>query len=98
MPIGRPLGNAIIYILDGSLNPLPIGVPGELHVGGSGLARGYLNRPELTSERFIPEPFSDAPEARLYKTEILHAGAATGTSSFWGASTSRSRSGASASS
>ena len=68
VPIGRPLGNAHIYILDGSLNPLPIGVPGELHVGGSGLARGYINRPELTSERFIPDPFSDAPEARLYKT------------------------------
>jgi acyl-CoA synthetase (AMP-forming)/AMP-acid ligase II/acyl carrier protein len=68
VPIGRPLGNDLIYILDGSLNPLPIGVPGELHVGGSGLARGYINRPELTSERFIPDPFSDAPEARLYKT------------------------------
>jgi acyl-CoA synthetase (AMP-forming)/AMP-acid ligase II/acyl carrier protein len=68
VPIGRPLGNALIYILDGSLNPLPIGVPGELHVGGSGLARGYINRPELTSERFIPDPFSDTPEARLYKT------------------------------
>src|SRR5215213_7151460 len=68
VPIGRPLGNALIYILDGSLNPLPIGVPGELHVGGSGLARGYVNRPELTSERFIPDPFSDVPEARLYKT------------------------------
>ena len=68
VPIGRPLGNALVYILDGSLNPLPIGVPGELHVGGSGLARGYINRPELTSERFIPDPFSDAPDARLYKT------------------------------
>jgi len=68
VPIGRPLGNALIYILDGSLNPLPIGVPGELHVGGSALARGYINRPELTSERFIPDPFSDAPGARLYKT------------------------------
>ena len=68
VPIGRPLGNARVYILDRSLNPLPIGVPGELHVGGSGLARGYINRPELTSERFIPDLFSDAPEARLYKT------------------------------
>ena len=68
VPIGRPLGNATIYILDGSLNPLPIGMPGELHVGGSVLARGYINRPELTYERFIPDPFSDAPEARLYKT------------------------------
>jgi acyl-CoA synthetase (AMP-forming)/AMP-acid ligase II/acyl carrier protein len=68
VPIGRPLGDTIICILDGSLNPLPIGVPGELHVGGLGLARGYINRPELTSERFIPDPFSDAPEAQLYKT------------------------------
>ena len=68
VPIGRPLGNALVYILDGNLNPLPIGVPGELHVGGSGLARGYINRPELTSERFIPDPFSDVPGARLYKT------------------------------
>src|SRR5215213_587316 len=68
VPIGRPLGNDLVYILDGSLNPSPIGVPGELHVGGSGLARGYINRPDLSSERFIPDPFRDAPEARLYKT------------------------------
>jgi amino acid adenylation domain-containing protein len=68
VPIGRPLGNAVIYILDGSLNPLPIGVPGELHIGGSGLARGYINRPELMAEKFIPDPFSDEPGARLYKT------------------------------
>jgi amino acid adenylation domain-containing protein len=68
VPIGRPLGDTRVYILDGNLNPAPIGVPGELHIGGSCLARGYLNRPELTSERFIPDPFSDAPEARLYKT------------------------------
>jgi amino acid adenylation domain-containing protein len=68
VPIGRPLGNARIYILDGALNPSPIGVPGELHVGGSGLARGYINRSELTSERFFADPFNDAPGARLYKT------------------------------
>jgi acyl-coenzyme A synthetase/AMP-(fatty) acid ligase/acyl carrier protein len=68
VPIGRPLGNARIYILDGALNPSPISVPGELHVGGSELARGYINRPELTSERFIADPFNDAPGARLYKT------------------------------
>jgi amino acid adenylation domain-containing protein len=68
VPIGRPLGDSRVYILDDRLNPAPIGVPGELHIGGSCLARGYLNRPELTSERFIPDPFSDAPKARLYKT------------------------------
>jgi amino acid adenylation domain-containing protein len=66
--IGRPLGRARIYILDGSMNLVPIGVAGELHVGGPVLARGYLNRPELTSEQFIADPFSDTPEARLYKT------------------------------
>jgi hypothetical protein len=68
VPIGRPLGNALVYILDERLNPVPIGMPGELHIGGSCLARGYLNRPDLTSERFIADLFSEAPEARLYKT------------------------------
>jgi amino acid adenylation domain-containing protein len=71
VPIGRPLGEGLVYILDGNLNPLPISVPGELHVGGLGLARGYINRPKLTSERFIPDPFSDEPGARLYKTGDL---------------------------
>ena len=68
IPIGRPIGNTQVYILDRYLNPVPIGVPGELHIGGSGLARGYLNRPELTREKFIPDPFSDQAGARLYKT------------------------------
>ncbi len=66
--IGRPIANTRVYILDGSLHPVPIGVSGELHIGGDGLARGYLNRPELTAETFIPDPFSDEPGARLYKT------------------------------
>jgi amino acid adenylation domain-containing protein len=68
VPIGRPVGNTQIYILDPDRNPTPIGVPGELHIGGVGLARGYLNRPKLTEEKFIADPFSAVAGARLYKT------------------------------
>ncbi|NER33981.1 MAG: amino acid adenylation domain-containing protein [Oscillatoria sp. SIO1A7] len=67
-PIGSPIPDLQAYILDDRLQPVPIGVPGELHIGGAGLARGYLNRPELTEQKFIPNPFSDEPGERLYKT------------------------------
>ncbi|MBD2015192.1 amino acid adenylation domain-containing protein [Microcoleus sp. FACHB-53] len=69
--IGHPIANTKIYILDTENQPVPIGVPGELHIGGVGLARGYLNRPDLTEQKFIPNPFSDESGSRLYKTGDL---------------------------
>ena len=68
LPIGRPIANTNVYLLDSQLMPVPIGIPGELYIGGEGLARGYFNRPELTSEKFIPHPFTHQSGARLYKT------------------------------
>jgi aspartate racemase len=68
LPIGRPIANTKIHILDEHLQPLPVGIPGDLFVAGPGLARGYLNRPEITAEKFIRDPFSAGPGARMYKT------------------------------
>ncbi|HEY7167532.1 MAG TPA: non-ribosomal peptide synthase/polyketide synthase, partial [Candidatus Binatia bacterium] len=66
--IGRPISNTQVFVLDRWGQPVPMGVPGELYIGGDGLSRGYLNHPELTAEKFIPNPFTDEPGARLYKT------------------------------
>ena len=71
IPIGRPLPNVRIYILDALARPIPVGVTGEICIGGRGVARGYINRPELTAEKFVPDPFSDRPGDRLYKTGDL---------------------------
>lgn len=78
VPIGRPIANIQIHILDKKLQHVPIGVPGELHIGGIGVARGYLNRAELTTQRFIDDPFSKQPSAHLYKTGDLGRFLATG--------------------
>jgi amino acid adenylation domain-containing protein len=71
VPIGRAIPNTQVYVLDRHLEPVPIGVPGELYIGGAGVARGYLHRLDTTAERFLPDPFSEAPGARLYRTGDL---------------------------
>lgn len=83
-PIGKPIDNTQIYLLDQCGQPVPTGAPGELHIGGDCLAQGYLNRPDLTSERFIPNPFNSRPNARLYKTGDLARWLADGSIEFLG--------------
>src|SRR5207249_910536 len=83
VPIGFPISNTSVYVLDRHSNPVPIGIAGELYIGGDGLARGYLDRPELTEERFVLNPFS-ANGDRLYRTGDLVRYKATGEIEFIG--------------
>ncbi|MBC7939564.1 MAG: amino acid adenylation domain-containing protein, partial [Chitinophagaceae bacterium] len=84
VPIGRPIGNTQVYILDDRREPVPTGVEGEIYIGGTGVARGYLNRPELTAERFLADPFAADPQGRMYKTGDLGRWLADGTIEFLG--------------
>ncbi|WP_044209309.1 amino acid adenylation domain-containing protein, partial [Pectobacterium odoriferum] len=84
MPIGRPIANTVVYLLDGHKQPVPIGVTGEVYIGGSGVARGYLNLPEQTAERFLSDPFAVEVGARMYRTGDLARWRVDGTLEFQG--------------
>ena len=94
MPIGRPVANTQIYILDQVMQPVPTGAVGEIHIGGDQVARGYLSRPELTDEKFVPNPFGGG---RLYKTGDLARYRSDGAIEFLGRSDIRSNCAASGS-
>jgi acyl-coenzyme A synthetase/AMP-(fatty) acid ligase len=82
--MGGPISNTQAYVLDTLLNPCPLGVSGELYIGGDGLAREYVNRPDLTAERFVPQPYGSESGARLYKTGDLARRSPTGDIEFLG--------------
>ncbi|WP_122689013.1 non-ribosomal peptide synthetase, partial [Pseudomonas viridiflava] len=82
--IGKPVSHARLYVLDARYQPVPLGVPGELYIGGDGVARGYLNRPDMTAERFLDDPFSDQPKARMYRSGDLVRWLADGTLEYLG--------------